>query len=282
MLNILNRIRSKIIRLLGGDDSKLLEPDFVEETNNNRVNIFQDTVHSGWFKQNDDELFEGFHIASTDVVLDVGCGDSPFLTFCADRGAEIIFADIDKSNVDVTYKNLKKTKASSLTPLVTDSNPLPLEEGTATKIISMEVIEHVDDPEKFLSELFRVGKSGAQYLLTVPDPVAENIQSQGLAPAEYFQKPNHVRVIGREEFKAMVEDAGLVIEKYESYGFFKSMWWIFFWVCKQDLNEEPLHPLLASWTKTWEELLTVEDGVKVKKVLDQFMPKSQLIIARKP
>jgi len=253
-----------------------------EELAPKRVNIFQDTLLSGWFNSDTNELFKGFSVSSEDVVLDVGCGDSPFLSFCAERGADIIFADIDEGNVEATFNKLKGTKARSLKPIVSDANPLPLEDATASKVIAMEVMEHVDDPVVFLSELVRVGRPGAMYLLTVPDSVAENLQANGLAPDSYFKKPNHVRVIGRDEFQDMVESSGLVVESREFYGFYWSMWWMFFWVCKQDLSVAAAHPLLASWTSTWEELLTLDGGEEVKHLLDNFMPKSQAIIARKP
>jgi len=269
---------------LKADVLKILNSQQVtrEEIKRERVNIFQDTLLSGWFNSNEDELFKGFPISADDVVLDVGCGDSPFLSFCAQRGAAIIFADIDEANVEATFNKLKGSNAKSLKPIVSDANPLPLESAIASKVVAMEVIEHVDDPASFLSELVRVGRPGALYLLTVPDGVAENLQANGLAPDSYFEKPNHVRVIGRDEFKKMVESSGLVVESSEFYGFYWSMWWIFFWVCKQDLSVAASHPLLASWTATWEELLTLDGGAEVKHLLDNFMPKSQAIIARKP
>jgi SAM-dependent methyltransferase len=155
-----------------------------------------------------------------------------------------------------------------------------LKNAAASKIIAMEVMEHVDDTNLFLKELVRVGKPGAQYLISVPDPMAETVQKK-LAPSVYFEKPNHVRIIGREEFEQMVVDAGLVVEERKSYGFYWSIWWIFFWACKQDLSP-PWHPLLESWTQTWSQLIATQDGPRVKRVLDNFMPKSQAIIARKP
>jgi len=78
-----------------------------------------------------------------------------------------------------------------------------------------------------------------------------------------------------------VLDAGLIIERKDHYGFYWSMWWFFFWTCKQDLSP-PWHPLLESWTNTWAMLLDTPDGPRIKKALDRAMPKSQLIIARKP
>jgi hypothetical protein len=39
---------------------------------------------------------------------------------------------------------------------------------------------------------------------------------------------------------------------------------------------------MESWAKTWQDLLAQPDGLAIKQMLDQFMPKSQVIIARKP
>jgi len=239
-----------------------------------------DASLSGWFKHETSELIEGFKISSEDVVLDVGCGDSPFLHFCAMRGAKVIFADIDAQKVAAMTKILEGSPARTITPLVCDACSLPLEEASVSKVIAMEVMEHVDDMSLFMKELVRIGKPGAQYLITVPDPVAENLQKHLAAPS-YFEKPNHIRVIERGEFERLIVDAGLIVEERKYYGFYWALWWIFFWSCKQDLHP-PWHPLLDSWTKTWQQLLETQEGQKVKKVLDDFMPKSQAIIARKP
>jgi len=163
---------------------------------------------------------------------------------------------------------------------VGDANPLLLEDGIASRVICMEVLEHVDDTAQFLNELARVGKSGAHYLLSVPDPVQETLQ-KGVAPASYFEKPNHIRIIPRDEFEKMVTDAGLVVERHEYYGFYWSVWWLFFWICKVDLNNAS-HPLLDNWAKTWEALMDTPNGEHVRQALNDFMPKSQVIIARKP
>lgn len=243
---------------------------------------FRDAQLSGWFNQNTDELFTGFAISKDDCVLDVGCGDSPFLQFCAARGADIMFADIDEANVEATYSKLLDSNARSITPIVSDANPLPLDDAIASKIIAMEVIEHVDDPAIFLAELARVGKSGARYLITAPDATAEQLQAKGLAPDSYFEKPNHIRIIERAELVSLVEQAGLVVEQQHTYGFYWSLWWIFFWACKEELGTVPMHPVLASWTTTWEQMLNLEDGPRIKQILDGFMPKSQAIIALKP
>lgn len=239
-----------------------------------------DACMSGWFRQETNELLEGFPILAADTVLDVGCGNGGFVRFCAQCGPDVIFTDIDEAKVAAVGALLAGTSARSLRPVVSDSNPLPIEDATASKIICMEVLEHVDDPNQVMRELVRVGQPGALYLLTVPDPASETVLKK-VAPSIFFEKPNHVRVFGREAFEQLVLDAGLVIERRTFYGFYWSIWWMMFCACEQDFSP-PWHPLLQNWTRTWETLLAMEKGAEIKKALDEFMPKSQAIIARKP
>ncbi|WP_211444577.1 class I SAM-dependent methyltransferase [Collimonas humicola] len=240
----------------------------------------RDALASGWYLQESDELYRGFAINAEDVVLDAGCGDGGNSLFCGHRGAHVIVADIDAGKVEFTKQRLTETRARIVQGLVGDANPFLLEDGIASKVICMEVLEHVDDTAQFLGELVRVGKAGAHYLLSVPDPVQEHIQKK-VAPASHFEKPNHIRIIEREQFEKMVTDAGLIVERHDYYGFYWSVWWLLFWVCKVDLSNAH-HPLLDSWARTWELLMDSPNGEQVRKALNDFMPKSQIIIARKP
>lgn len=239
----------------------------------------QDALLTGWFQENG-ELFHGFPVQLEDSVLDVGCGDGGFITYCANRGAEVTFVDIDPGKIIENEKRLQDSPARGIHGLVSDANPLPLPDSRFDKVICTEVMEHVENPATFLAELVRVGKPGAQYLLSVPDPASETVQQQ-VAPQLYFEKPHHIRIFAREDFLRLVSDAGLIIEKQTTYGFFWSMFWAFFWTCDQDLAE-PWHPLLQHWGRTWETLLSMRDGPRIKEALDDALPKSQVIIARKP
>ncbi|WP_325434858.1 class I SAM-dependent methyltransferase [Pseudomonas nitroreducens] len=239
-----------------------------------------DSQMTGWFRHETGELLKGFAVTADDVVLDIGCGEGQFARFCADQGAEIILADIQEEKIERARQRVEGGRAKAITALVTDADPLPLEDGRASKIIAMEVLEHVDDPQAFVRELVRVGKPGAQYLISVPGTYSEEIQ-KSLAPESYFEKPNHIRIFSPEEFEQLLVENGLEIEGKANYGFYWSIWWFFFWTCNQDLSP-PWHPLLKSWENTWALLLASPQGEKVKRVLDDHMPKSQAIIARKP
>ncbi|MFG6204328.1 class I SAM-dependent methyltransferase [Pseudomonas retamae] len=239
-----------------------------------------DAKLSGWFNQETNELFKGFEVSAQDTLLDVGCGDGGNVHFCGMRGAKIIIADIDAAKVDATRQRLSDTPAREVECHVTDCNPLPIADATATRVVSTEVIEHVDDPAQFLAELVRVGKSGALYLLSVPHPSSENLQKD-IAAAEYFQKPHHIRILSEEQFKTLVSDAGLEIISHSQYGFYWSMWMLLFWEAKVDLSN-PDHPLLNHWAETWQALMASPRGAQIKQALDAVVAKSQVIIARKP
>ncbi|WP_053150567.1 bifunctional 2-polyprenyl-6-hydroxyphenol methylase/3-demethylubiquinol 3-O-methyltransferase UbiG [Pseudomonas sp. P97.38] len=251
-----------------------------------------DAMLDGWFRPETGELLKGFAIGAGDTLLDVGCGEGVATLFAMRQGASVIFTDSEQDKVRELARQVEAQATAPFLGLVSNSLPLPLADGCANKVVCMEVLEHIDEPEPFMAELVRMGRPGAQYLLSVPAPVGEHLQ-RGIAPASYFQAPNHVQVFTAERFAALVEDAGLVIEHRQASGFFWVMGMIFFWASEQaagrhlegavrDRIQAPYPPLMERWAGVWQDLLTQPDGLAIKQVLDRFMPKSQVIIARKP
>jgi 2-polyprenyl-3-methyl-5-hydroxy-6-metoxy-1,4-benzoquinol methylase len=240
-----------------------------------------DMTLSGWLQKDTGELLQGFPILATDKVLDIGCGSGGYTLFAGRQGAEIYVADLEADNVNTAVERLKQTGARAVHPLVTDANPIPLSDAQMDKVIAMEVLEHVEQPSAFLAELVRVGKPGALYLIAVPDAITENLQ-KGIAPDSYFQKPNHINIFERNELEKLVTDAGLHIERRVQYSFYRSLWMLFFWSSAQKDFCPPWDPLIESWDRTWSLLLGTPQGRKVKDALDKVLPKSQVIIARKP
>ncbi len=240
-----------------------------------------DVMLGGWYNEPAGELAPGFQIGPDDTVIDVGCGDGGALNFCAKMGPHLILADIDAARVERARTWIANFATRPVETHVTDGDPLPLPDQAVSRVICMEVLEHVDDPAAFMSELVRVGKPGARYLITVPDVVQERLQTH-LAPALYFAKPNHVRIFERDAFDALVQDAGLIIERRSYYGFFWAVWWLLFWTCDVSFDGGARHPILDNWARTWSGVLESKDGLRIKHLMDRFMPKNQVIVASKP
>jgi len=251
-----------------------------------------DAVQSGWYLGDSNELFKGFAVSVEDSVLDVGCGAGGATLFCANRGAQVTFTDVVPEKIESLRARVAQTVARKAEGFVSDSIPLPVAANSMSRVISMEVLEHVEDPAAFLRELVRVGQPGALYLLAVPDPVGENMQ-KGFAPAYYFERPNHIHVFEREEFARLVSDAGLEIVRRDAFGFFWTFWMFLYWTLAKTTGDElvgtshdvvqpPYPPLLNDWAKLWHQIIKMPEAAPMKQALDQLLPKSQVIIARKP
>jgi ubiquinone/menaquinone biosynthesis C-methylase UbiE/acetyltransferase-like isoleucine patch superfamily enzyme len=241
----------------------------------------RDDQLSGWYNRSTGELFHHYPVDAHDVVLDVGCGDGGHAAFCAERGARLILVDVDADKVKAARARLSAYPGLRLDTHVVDGSQLPLADGTANRIVCCEVLEHVDDPAAVLGEIARAGRPGALYLITVPGAAQEQVQ-KSLAAPDYFVKPNHVRVIDARAAARLVQEAGLTIEHTVDYGFFWSIWMAFWWQCDVPLFGDPHHPCLAAWAKTWDQVLAGKDGARIKAALDAVLPKSHVIVARKP
>jgi hypothetical protein len=87
--------------------------------------------------------------------------------------------------------------------------------------------------------------------------------------------------------------AGLEIVQRDAHGFFWSMWMLLYWtlakkhgvtieVSTHDVIQPPYPPLLNEWARVWNQVLKMPEGLELKNKLDALLPKSQVIIARKP
>ena len=137
--------------------------------------------------------------------FDLGCGEGVATLFAARQGASVIFTDSEEDKVRSLAQQVEAVARRPFTGLVSDSDPLPLRDACADKLVCMEVLEHVANPARVMDELVRLGRPGAQYLLSVPDPVGEHLQ-QGIAPADYFRAPNHIHIFSRDDFARLVQD----------------------------------------------------------------------------
>ncbi len=238
-----------------------------------------DIVDSGWFNSERGEICKGVPVRSTDVVVDVGCGDGGAIKFCAQQGADVIFLDINEEKVKDIEARLQGTVSGKLTGISGTAEKIDVAGNSADKVICTEVLEHVDDPQVLMAEMARIGKPGALYLLTVPHESGETVM-KATAPPQYFEKPNHIRIFTESDFRALVEGAGLEIERYEAFGAFWTVFFMIFWPTGSDFSKP--HPALVNWSKTWNTILKLEKGPQIKAALEEAIPNKQFILARKP
>jgi 2-polyprenyl-3-methyl-5-hydroxy-6-metoxy-1,4-benzoquinol methylase len=284
-------LRSRIASLLfrvprlvsSGDDAdpqaaalRALGLDHLSESQ--RVGLRDDAL-AGFYQNATGEVYRGVPISKDDTVVDVGCGSGGPLQFLSTRGAKVIAVDVSAEVIEIA-KAAVESQGGVVEFRVAHTQALPVPDDFATRVVCMEVLEHVDDPSFSLSEMFRVGKSGALYLLTVPDSNAERIIGAVGGPT-YFKKPNHIRVIERNEFENLVRDAGLEILAHD-YNGFVSTFRLALLMMRGHTDLKAEDDILLKWSRMWNELLDSPEGLEMKKSLDSLVPRSQIIVARKP
>ena len=227
--------------------------------------------------------FPGFDITADDTVVDVGCGDGPVCVYAGHQGAAVIGIDIEPELIERANAAMAGVPARSFRGVVGDADPIDLPDRVASVVVCTEVLEHVDDPARVLGELFRIGRPGARYLISVPDPASEAIMRE-LAPAWYFQKPIHVRVFEHDVLDRVCRDAGLEISARHASGSYFSLYWTLRMAIGMEhkFAAAPAHPAFEQLDGVFATLLSHPNGPQALRTLDRILPKSQVVVARKP
>jgi SAM-dependent methyltransferase len=138
-----------------------------------------------------------------DRVLDLGCGDGRFTGELASAGASVV-------GVDVAEAALARARDSQpgldfrLAPV---DGPLPLEDNSFDLVWASEVIEHVADTARWLSEVRRVLVPGGRLVLTTPAHGRLRLALHGI---ERYSEPlgDHLHLYTRRSLAAVLGDLG--------------------------------------------------------------------------
>ena len=95
-------------------------------------------------------------------VLDVGCGVGQVVGRLAAAGFEAFGVDVSEPNI------AKARKQSELCQLY-DGQRLPFPDRHFASVGALNVLEHVDEPEAFITELVRVVEVGGRMVLSSPN-----------------------------------------------------------------------------------------------------------------
>jgi SAM-dependent methyltransferase len=113
-------------------------------------------LHQDVFRIAEPFLKEGYH------VLDFGCGQGAFSQRLVDAGMSVDVCDLDISQVRANV--IRKYQLDLNTANIRDSIP-----GEYDVIVAMEIIEHLHNPWKYLSDCISLLKKGGLIVLSTPN-----------------------------------------------------------------------------------------------------------------
>ncbi len=234
-------------------------------------------------------------ITPADTFVDIGCGLGGACVAAGEAGAEVIAVDVDADLIRHTSERMQGVAAKSFRGIVAEPNGrIPLPDGAASVVVCTEVIEHIPGPAGFVAELARIGRPGARYLISVPDPASEALMGL-VATEEYFRFPGHINVFEHETLDALLRDAGLEVVARPWYP--NNGYWSIHTLLRAAADDERCNPVgryaspdapkgppevAMDWNRVWRALEGAPGGDELLARLDHLLPRSQVVIARKP
>ena len=104
-----------------------------------------------------------------EAILDVGCGTGRDLILLGREVSSCIGIDSSDAMIEGARKNLHKVRINGVKVEIGDATNLRFSDQTFDKVLSSEVLEHIPDYDKAISEMGRVLKSSGLLVITTPN-----------------------------------------------------------------------------------------------------------------
>ena len=233
--------------------------------------------------------FDRLQIDSDTLFLDAGSGFGRHAYEAARRGARVVALDYASEEVATTRATFAamaqagEINADRLAGVIRgDATNLPFRDSSFGCIITSEMLEHVPDDVRALSELSRVLRPGGTLAATVPSWFPEKIN--WMLSDEYhapFVPGGHVRIYTASDLKSKIRACGLAFRgAHRAHGLHSPYWWLRCAVgpARQD------HRLVNAYKKFLEwEIVSGSRSIQIlDKALSPVLGKSYVVYSQKP
>ena len=150
-------------------------------------------------------------------ILDIGCGNGRDLCLIARTGAVCVGIDSSSKMINEAEKELKDQSINRVTLKVGDVTSLEFPDEFFDKILCSEVIEHIPNYQKAISEMYRVLKLSGCLIISTPNRhsiygfdryilIEKILKREWSHPYDSWKTP--------KELFDVLESEGLIIDKF--------------------------------------------------------------------
>ena len=233
--------------------------------------------------------FNQLGVKPGDMFLDAGAGFGRHAFEAARNGATVFALDYAADEVTMTRATFaamieaKEIPASGFGGVLQgDATRLPFADNTFDRVVTSEVLEHIQNDVSAISELHRVLKPGGTLGVTVPTWWPEKIN--WMLSDEYHAPKSiggHVRIYSATELKAKLRSAGLdVTGSHHAHALHSPYWWL---KCAVGPRNDD-HALVKKYREFLEwDIMTHPRSMQIaERALSPLLGKSFVVYSTKP
>jgi len=177
--------------------------------------------------------FDRLGVGPGTSVIDVGCGAGRHTFEAFRRGAHVIGFDQNVADLNSVDEMLQAMAEAGEAPATAkgeavkgDALDLPYPDGTFDCVIASEILEHVPEDNRAISELVRVLKPGGSLAITVPRWLPEKI-CWLLSDEYHANEGGHIRIYKADELRDKVLAHGLELtHTHHEHALHSPYWWL--------------------------------------------------------
>jgi SAM-dependent methyltransferase len=231
--------------------------------------------------------FDRLGLRPGERVLDMGCGAGRHAFEMYRRGADVLALDMDADELATVSEWFAAMREEGSVPAGAEADvkqgdalDLPFPDGEFDRVVAAEVLEHIPDDNRAISELVRVLRPGGTIAVTVPRWLPEKV-CWALSDEYHEVEGGHVRIYTGTELVAKLERAGLrLVGRDHVHGLHSPYWWI---KCAVGVNNDK-NPLVKAFHQVlvWDIVKRPLPTRLAEKVLDPLIGKSMVLYLEKP
>jgi len=174
------------------------------------------------------------NIQSNCKVLDVGCSEGYISIAFAELGLKVYGVEPSEKLIKKFENKLRNDKELNCFLIKGSAINLPFKDNYFDIVIITEVLEHIQETDRVLEEIYRVLNENGRMCLSVPTSCTEKLFSK-LHP-KYNKNSGHVKVFREKELIELLKRHGFEIYAKRNCNFEWSVFWIIHSILQSDFE----------------------------------------------